>query len=102
TQRLGDTTKARDYLTKWRESAPKEEVELLDARIKNLDTRVVREDDASAARRAADEKAQRDREAREAAARATDEEQKSKAWLPGAIVTGVGGAAVLIGVILDI
>ncbi len=101
-ERLGDAKKARDYLIKWRDSAPKEETELLDSRIKNLDARVTREEQAAADRKAADDKANQDRDARDAAARQADEEAKSKAWLPGAIVTGVGGAAVIAGIALDI
>jgi tetratricopeptide (TPR) repeat protein len=94
-ERLGDAKKARDNLAKWRDSAPPEERDLLDARIKNLDARVAREEEA--ARKAAAEKAER-----EARAKQEQEQAKQKPWLLGAIVTGVGGAAVIAGVAVDI
>jgi tetratricopeptide (TPR) repeat protein len=96
-ERLGDARGARDNLTKWRESAPGEEHELLDARIKNLDARVKAQEEA--ARKAAEEKARR--EEKERAERAAAEASKSKAWLPGAIVLGVGGLAAIAGGALD-
>src|SRR5690349_7581471 len=58
-ERLGDPRKAREYLKKWREVAPKEEWELLDERIKNLDARIQREDEVAAQKAAADEAARK-------------------------------------------
>ncbi|MFT3773106.1 MAG: hypothetical protein QM820_47605 [Minicystis sp.] len=94
-ERLGDARKARDYLTKWREAAPNEEHGLLDARIKNLDSRVQREEEA--AKKAAEDKARR-----EAQEKVEAETKRAKAWLPGVVLTGVGGAALLTGVVLDV
>src|SRR6478672_10379905 len=44
-ERLGEAKKAREYLSKWRDVAPKDEQDLLDARIKNLDARVARDEE---------------------------------------------------------
>lgn len=93
-ERLGNAKKAREYLAKWRDAAPEEERGLLDARIKNLDARVQRED-AAAAKLAADKAA---REARE---KAEADAKKSKWFLPGAILTGGGGALLITGIVLD-
>lgn len=90
-ERLGDARKARDYLARWREAAPAEERDLLDARIKNLDGRVQREEEAT--RKVAEEKA-----AREAREKAEAEAARSKWWLPGSILAGSGVALVIAGV----
>jgi tetratricopeptide (TPR) repeat protein len=94
-ERLGDARKARDYLARWRSSAPLEERDLLDARIRNLDARVAREDEA--ARRTASERA-----AAQAAARVQIEQAQQQPWLLGAIVAGAGGVVVLTGVLVDV
>jgi hypothetical protein len=94
-ERLGDARKARDYLARWRQYAPVEEHSLLDARIRNLDTRVAREDEA--ARVAAAQRA-----AQEAAAQARLQQAEQRPWLLGAIVAGAGGVLVLTGVGLDV
>ena len=95
-ERLGDARKARDALSKWRAFAPGEERDLLDARIRNLDARVAREDEA--ARKAAADKA-----AAEAAAVAAAQVQPvdQRTWLPGAVTAGVGVVAVIAGVVVD-
>ena len=93
-ERLGDARKARDNLAKWRDSAPPEERDLLDARIKNLEARVQREDEA--ARKAAEDQAAAER-ARVAAANNT-----ARPWLPGAVLVGSGGLLVIAGVVLDV
>lgn len=49
-ERLGNAKKAREYLAKWREAAPEDERDMLDARIGNLDARIAKEADAEAAR----------------------------------------------------
>src|ERR1700761_6593550 len=46
-ERLGDAKKAREALAKWRAHAPPEEQELLDARLRNLDARVARDEEAA-------------------------------------------------------
>ncbi len=96
-ERLGEPRKARDNLARWRDSAPPEERDLLDARLKNLDARVAREDEA--ARKAAAEKAARD--AADARDRAEAESNRQRPWLPGAVAIGVGGLAVVSGIALD-
>jgi tetratricopeptide (TPR) repeat protein len=93
-ERLGDARKARDNLAKWRDSAPPEERDLLDARIKNLEARVQREDEA--ARKALEDKAAAER------ARVEAETNKARPWLPGAVLLGSGGALVIAGVVLDV
>jgi tetratricopeptide (TPR) repeat protein len=93
-ERLGDARKARDALSKWRAYAPMEERDLLDARIRNLDARVAREDEA--ARQAAAGKA-----AAEAAAAAQIQQGQARPWLLGAVTAGAGGVLVIGGVVLD-
>lgn len=93
-ERLGDARKARDNLTKWRDSAPPEERDLLDARIKNLDARVQREE-------AAAQKAAADQAARDRASAAVVASGSARPWLPGAVVLGAGGVLVIGGVVLD-
>jgi tetratricopeptide (TPR) repeat protein len=96
-ERLGNAPKAREYLAKWREAAPPEEHALLDARLKNLDARVQREEEA--ARRAAEEQAKREAQAKAEA----DAKKASKAWLlPGAILAGAGGALAIAGISIDV
>lgn len=93
-ERLGDARKARDNLTKWRDSAPPEERDLLDARIKNLDARVVREDEA--AKKAAEDQTARDQ------ARAETVTSNGRPWLPGAVLLGSGGVLAIAGIALDV
>jgi len=97
-ERLGDARKARDNLARWRDAAPPEERDLLDARLKNLDARVAREDEAAS--KAAADKAARD--AADAHDRAEAEAGSRRPWLPGAVVGGVGLAAVIAGVAVDV
>jgi tetratricopeptide (TPR) repeat protein len=85
-EKLGDFKKTRDNLGKWREAAPPEEREMLDLRLKNLDARIEREEEA--ARKAAAEKA-----AREAQQRASVPVAPDRSWVPGTIVAGVGAAS---------
>jgi tetratricopeptide (TPR) repeat protein len=93
-ERLGDARKARDNLAKWREAAPADERDLLDSRIKNLDARVQREEDA--ARKAAEDAARKEAEAKAAVVA-----QQRTTWLPGAILAGSGGALLIAGLTLD-
>jgi tetratricopeptide (TPR) repeat protein len=97
-ERLGDARKARDNLSHWRDSAPPEELGLLDARIKNLNERVAREDEALG--KAAADKAVRD--AADAKRQADAEAGARRPWLTGAIVGGVGGVALIAGIAVDI
>jgi tetratricopeptide (TPR) repeat protein len=102
-ERLGDAKKAREFLSKWREVAPKDEQDLLDARIKNLDARVTRDDELETARKAAAEKTKKADEERERQRKAGGGSSGgSSTSLPGVILLGVGGAAVAVGVTLDI
>lgn len=95
-ERLGDPRKARENLARWRDAAPPEERDLLDARIRNLDARVAREDEA--ARQAA--AAQAAQVARERQDRA-EVQGAPKPWLVGAAVGSAGVAAVIAGVVVD-
>jgi tetratricopeptide (TPR) repeat protein len=97
-ERLGNPKKAREYLARWREVAPAEEQGILDARLKNLDARVAREEEAEAARKAEEEKKKREREQQEQAAKG----KQGALPLPGLVLAGSGGVAVIIGVALDI
>ena len=98
-ERLGEAKKAREYLAKWRDVAPKDEQDLLDARIKNLDARVIRDEELETARKVEAEKS----------GRAEEERNRQRApgagggtSIPGVVLIGVGGAAVAVGVTLDI
>jgi hypothetical protein len=93
-ERLGDARKARDNLARWRQAAPPEERELLDARLRNLDARVAREDEA--ARKAAAEQAARDERDR------ADAQGGQRPWFLGAMVGSAGVAAVIAGVVVDV
>lgn len=98
-ERLGDAKKAREYLSKWRDVAPKDEQDLLEARIKNLDARVARDEELETARKAEAAKAKK-----------ADDERADQGKpgggggtsVPGVVLLGVGGAAVAVGVTLDI
>jgi len=98
-ERLGEAKKAREYLSKWRDVAPKDEQDLLDARIKNLDARVVRDEEIETARKTEAEKAKKGEDDRERQRKAGGGGGTS---VPGVILLGVGGAAVAVGVTLDI
>lgn len=100
-ERLGDAKKAREFLSKWREVAPKDEQDLLDARIKNLDARVARDEELETARKAAAEKTKKADEERERQRKAGSDSGSSTS-IPGMVLLGVGGAAVAVGVTLDI
>jgi hypothetical protein len=94
-EKLGDFKKTRENLGKWRDAAPPEEREMLDLRLKNLDARIEREEEA--ARKAAAEKA-----ALEAQRRVPVPVPPDRSWVPGAVVAGVGAAAVIAGVAVDL
>ena len=101
-ERLGEAKKAREFLSKWREVAPKDEQDLLDARIKNLDARVTRDEELETARKAEADKAKKADEEREKLRKAGGGTSASSTSVPGVVLLGVGGAAVAVGVTLDI
>lgn len=104
-ERMGDKKKAREYLAKWREAAPKDEQEQLDARIKNLDARIAAAEKEEAARKEAEEKA---KASGSSANKAAEEEAKAKDAARSTrlkIAIGVGAAGVLAvgaGIVLDV
>lgn len=98
-ERLGKFEKAREYLARWRASAPQAEEADLDARLKNLDARIATEK-AVQAEKDAKEKAEREaREKREAEEKA--KLQGGKIFIPGLVIGGVGAAAAITGGVLD-
>lgn len=97
-ERLGEAKKAREYLSKWRDVAPKDEQDLLDARIKNLDARVIRDEELETARKVEAEKAGRADQKRGKPSKGGG----SSTSVPGVVLVGVGGAAIIAGVTLDI
>jgi tetratricopeptide (TPR) repeat protein len=103
-ERLGEAKKAREYLSRWRDVAPKDEQDLLDARIKNLDARVVRDEEIEAARKAEADRAKKAEEERERQRKAGGASGTGggSTSVPGVVLLGVGGAAVAVGVTLDI
>jgi tetratricopeptide (TPR) repeat protein len=99
-ERLGEAKKAREYLSKWRDVAPKDEQDLLDARIKNLDARVIRDEELETARKVEAEKSGRAEEERNRQRK--PDGGSGGTSVPGVVLLGVGGAAVAVGVTLDI
>ncbi len=99
-ERLGEAKKAREYLSKWRDVAPKDEQDLLDARIKNLDARVIRDEELETARKVEAEKSGRAEQERNRQRK--PESSSGGTSAPGVVLLGVGGAAVAVGVTLDI
>lgn len=101
-ERLGDARKAREYLLKWKDFAPRDELGVLETRLKNLDGRIAREDEIEAAKKKAeDDKAKAEQEERDKAAREAAAKRASIS-VPGLVLIGVGGAAIIAGVSLDI
>lgn len=103
-ERLGNPRKAREYLVRWREVAPAEEHGILDARLKNLEARIAREDEQQAAFKA---EAEKDKEKEKAKLLREQTERKvepksSSFSVPGLALSGAGGLAVIVGVTLDI
>jgi tetratricopeptide (TPR) repeat protein len=113
-ERLGDYKAALDYLSRWREKAPRREHESLDTRIENLKRRVDEQLKKEEAQKAERERLARERE--EAAKREADYEEKlekkddgdaggdglNTIEIVGWSLVGVGGAAVVAGVVVDI
>lgn len=92
-ERLGQPEKAREYLVRWRAAAPPEEHETLDARLKNLDERIAREEK--------ERKAQEEGDGQPVRAKGPPP-PPAGVFLPGVVLAGVGAAAVAAGVTLDI
>ena len=104
-ERQGDKKKAREYLAKWREAAPKEEHDQLDARIKNLDARIAAADAAEAARKEEEAKKKADKAAQDKAAQGDSKEKEQARASRMKLAIGVGAAgvaAVAAGVVLDV
>lgn len=103
-ERLGQASKAREFLAKWREVAPQDEWELLDERLRNLDARISREDEVKAQHQAEDAKgkAERDELAKRAQQKQAAPKPEPKRPLTGYFLVGGGVVAVLAGVTLDL
>ncbi len=111
-ERIGDPRQALEYLQRWREKAPRREHKSLDSRVENLESRIARLEDEERAR-AEQEEARRQEEAKrlaeqQAARRDSDLEEPdtgagiSTMEILGYSLIGVGGAAVIAGVVMDI
>ena len=111
-ERLGDPKRALEYLRKWRDKAPRREHKSLDSRIENLESRIARLEEEERTREAEEEerrKQEADRIAREQEERRQQEEEEAAAAAgPSTMeivsysLIGVGGAAVVAGVVMDI
>lgn len=112
-ERLGDARKALANLQKWRASAPKREHRSLDERLERLEERVAELDEEDRQREEKEatlrkEHEQRERELREAerqkkiAAERKRLAEEDMSAVIGWSVTGLGGAAVIAGVALDL
>jgi tetratricopeptide (TPR) repeat protein len=100
-ERLGDARKAHEYLQRWRDAAPKDELPTIDARLKNLEARIAREDEAEAARKAEEQKAAEEAK-RKKEAPPPPPPKPQGLYVPGLVVMGAGVAAVGVGVTLDL
>jgi tetratricopeptide (TPR) repeat protein len=116
-ERLGKLEKAIDHLARWREEAPEKEQARLDTRLENLALRLAEQqaeeqarqeaeqkrkaDEAERKRKADEAERKRKREAEEAERRRREQQAgQSLDWLPWTVI-GVGGAAVIAGVVMD-
>jgi len=112
-ERLGNSTLALENLRKWRKEAPRREHRALDQRLIRLEERVA--EDEEAARKQAEKKERLEKEEEQLrqqkamAERTTqlEEERKQRAaedksQIIGFSLAGVGGAAVIAGVVMDI
>lgn len=109
-ERLGDLESAHKYLSQWREHAPKSEQKELDSRLESLSSRLEEKRATERKRQDEEEKLRRAQDAerrREDAARLPqhpDSEEgasTSPMEIAGWTLVGVGGAAVICGVIVD-
>jgi tetratricopeptide (TPR) repeat protein len=106
-ERLGQPKKAREYLARWRAVAPEDEHDLLDARIKKLDERIARDDQAEQARQAQEDKLRSERAAEEERRRQQEAQRAggdddADLMGPGLALAAAGVGAVAVGVTLDI
>jgi tetratricopeptide (TPR) repeat protein len=101
-ERLGQAKKAREYLARWREVAPRDEHALLDSRLKNLEARAAREEEQAAASKAEAERAALERAEREARDSKSRSSAPSSTSIPGVVLTGGGAGAVIVGVTLGV
>lgn len=103
-ERLGRPREARESLLRWRDAAPREEQELLDRRLRNLDERIARleEEERAAAEKRAREEEQRRQDGEAAGGDPTaPQEASSSPLVPiGLIVGGVGVGAVVAGLVV--
>ncbi len=103
-ERLGRPREARESLFKWRESAPREEQDLLDRRLRNLDERVAKleQGERAAAEARAREEEERRRAAEQGGGEPTGEtaETGSPTVPIGFVVGGVGLGAVVAGLVV--
>jgi tetratricopeptide (TPR) repeat protein len=95
-ERLGQPKKAHEYLSRWRAAAPPEEHVTLDARLKNLEERMAREEEAERQQQAEREKRERE------GTQGPVAPPSSGPSIPGIVLAGAGGAAIVAGVVLDI
>jgi tetratricopeptide (TPR) repeat protein len=95
-ERLGQPKRAHEYLSKWRAAAPEEEHEVLNARLKNLEERVAREDQV--------EKDRAEQKKREQDAKDAERRKAENPGLPvlGVALAGAGVAMVAGGIVLDV
>lgn len=100
-ERLGQVEKARDYLGRWRASAPEDEHAALDARLTKLDQRIAKEKAALQAKEAK-EKAAKDAQAKRDADARGNSGSDGRLFVPGIVIAGVGAGAAITGGVLDI
>ncbi|MEZ4311668.1 MAG: hypothetical protein R3F14_26860 [Polyangiaceae bacterium] len=91
-ERLGEKKKAREALAKWRDAAPPEEHEQLDAKLKALDERIAAADAAEKKRKEDEEKK---RKQDDGAAKAEREARESARSTRLILAISAGGAGVL-------
>jgi tetratricopeptide (TPR) repeat protein len=109
-ERLGQPGRAREYLGRWREAAPPEELPELDERIHKLDARIAKDkaekEKAEQAQREAEEKRQAELRAAEARAAAASKGGGGGGggglFVPGLVLAGVGAGIAVAGGALDI
>jgi len=90
-ERLGQLKKAREHLALWREAASAAERPLLDKRLANLDGRIAKRARAEAL--VPDDEKKKKKKKRKGSSR-------SSVSVPGIVLTSIGGAAVVAGVIV--
>jgi tetratricopeptide (TPR) repeat protein len=106
-ERLGDAKRALENLRSWRQAAPWREHKTLDSRIARLEERA-KSEEADRQKRDAEAKLRREREQAERKKREDEERRKAEAMrgpsgmaILSYTLTGLGGALVVGGVVLD-